>query len=58
MDEDLYGFSLPYQGQLRLFRANPNKLRELKKLLDAKILYSEMNQFYIPRQVIGSGAFS
>ncbi|CAD8206542.1 unnamed protein product [Paramecium octaurelia] len=58
IDEDFYGFSIPYQGQQKLFRANANKIRELKKLIDAKIVYLDMNQFYLPQQVLGVGAFS
>ncbi|CAD8182811.1 unnamed protein product [Paramecium pentaurelia] len=58
MDEDFYGFSIPYSGQQKLFRANANKIRELKKLIDAKIVYLDMNQFYLPQQVLGVGAFS
>ncbi|CAD8119266.1 unnamed protein product [Paramecium sonneborni] len=58
IDEDFYGFSIPYQGQQKLFRANTNKIRELKKLIDAKIVYLDMNQFYVPQQVLGIGAFS
>ncbi|CAD8185762.1 unnamed protein product [Paramecium octaurelia] len=58
IDDDFYGFSIPYQGQQKLFRANANKIREFKKLIDAKIVYLDMNQFYLPQQVLGVGAFS
>ncbi|CAD8120458.1 unnamed protein product [Paramecium sonneborni] len=58
IEEDYYGFSIPYQGQQKLFRANGNQIRELKKLIDAKIIYLDMNEFYIPQQVLGIGAFS
>ncbi|CAD8197388.1 unnamed protein product [Paramecium pentaurelia] len=58
IDDDFYGFSIPYQGQQKLFRANANKIQEFKKLIDAKIVYLDMNQFYLPQQVLGVGAFS
>lgn len=58
MEEDYYGFSVPYRGKLKMFRAQASKLKELKKLLDAKILFGDMNSFYKSIQEIGNGAYS
>ncbi|CAD8060474.1 unnamed protein product [Paramecium sonneborni] len=57
-ETDYYGFSIPYRGKLKLFHANSQKVRELKMILAGKVLFGDLNQFYLQKHQLGQGAFS
>ncbi|CAD8052397.1 unnamed protein product [Paramecium primaurelia] len=57
-ESDYIGFSIPYRGKLKLFHANSKKIRELKILLSGKVLFGDLNQFYLQKHQLGHGSFS